>query len=82
MANVYYKIDDSKCYYTNENKEGYILRTDAAQVTYDVQIIIELYNDKFILPENSSYLFYRCTNTTFNDIDKWDTSNVTDNKGG
>ena len=70
MANVYYKLNGDNCYYTNENKTGYTLRSDRSQISNAKNIIIELYNDKFILPNDSSYLFYYAKNTSFNDIDK------------
>ena len=76
MANVYYKIDGDNCYYTNENKSGYTLRSPTNYISREKIVIIELYNDKFILPENSSHLFQTCNNITFNDMNKWDTSEV------
>ena len=78
MADVYYKIDGNNCYFTNEQKTGYTLHTAGDTVTENKYVTIELYNNKFVLPENSSYLFSYASNTTFNDIDKWDTSEVTD----
>lgn len=42
------------------------------------KVIIELYNDKFIPPSNKPSAFSGVSNTTFNDTDKWDTSDVTD----
>ena len=77
MENIYYKIDGQNVYCTNEQKDGYTLHQDGISSFNDKNVIIELYNDKFILPENSPFLFYGCTNSTFNDMDKWDTSNVT-----
>ena len=78
MANVYYKIDGDRVYYTNEHKSGYTLRDQYDhEITNSRYVTVELYNDKFELPANSSYLFYCASNNTFNDTDKWDISNVT-----
>ena len=75
MANVYYKIDGDNCYYTNENKSGYTLRPEGSQtIPGSKNVIIELYNNKFVFPGDARYLFMKATNTAFNDIDKWDTS--------
>ena len=68
-ASIYYKQTSTTCYYTNENKTGYSLFTpltidhctdsttsviiEQHSVTKDRDVVIELYNDKFILPENS-----------------------------
>ena len=77
MAEVYYKIDGDNIYYTNENKTGYTLRTASSDVTTNKTVIIELYNDKFVFPVDSSKLFWKANNETFNDMDKWDTSECT-----
>ena len=81
MANVYYKIDGSNCYYSNEFKGGYKYWSNPGSITgspsYNRNIIIELYNNKFILPGSCRLLFAGITNTTFNDMDKWDSSEVT-----
>ena len=86
MANVYYKLSGVNCFYTNEAKSGYTLYDKAnfqhdASPTIGYQTVIELYNNKFILPENSYQLFYHSSSTSFNDMDKWDTSQVV-NMGG
>lgn len=70
MANVYIHVDGSTIYYTNEAKEGYTLRPEYSQDSGGKFVVVELYNNKFILPENSSYLFYNATNTSFNDMNK------------
>ena len=67
MANVYYRVNGSTIYYTNEAKEGYTLRPNDSQVSSGKFAIVELYNDKFILPEISSNLFLAATNTSFED---------------
>lgn len=78
---VYYKYDNDNCYYTNEQKSDYAVYSkdswaggnSPANGRY---VTVELYNNKFVLPEDSSDLFLGAKNTTFN-ADKWDTSNVT-----
>lgn len=78
MADVYYKIDGTNCYYTNEPKDGYSTNgIGYIAVASGKNIIIELYNDKFVFPERAHCLFEGCTNLEFNDIDKWDTSQCT-----
>ena len=72
---VYYKIDGSNCYYTNENKSGYTELTRAissseSSPAYNHNVVVELYDNKFILPAESNYLFSGATNTTFNDMNK------------
>lgn len=76
MANVYYRVDGSNIYYTNEAKTGYELRSTDSRVSANRAVTIELYNDKFILPAISSNLFSSAVNTSFDNIDKWDTSEV------
>ena len=77
MSNVYYRVDGSTIYYTNESKTGYELRSTDSWVSANRAVTIELYNDKFILPAISSNLFFSAANTSFDNIDKWDTSGVT-----
>jgi hypothetical protein len=75
MANVYYKISGETCYYTNENKSGYSLFV-ASSETYPpspstrCNVVIELYNNKFVFPTNARGLFILAKNTSFNDMDK------------
>jgi len=92
MASIYYKKSGDNLYYTNENKTGYYLYVpynldDSGSATefnalkkycpsYKRNVIIELYNNKFILPSDSRWLFFYSTNTEFNDMDKWDFSEV------
>ena len=92
MASIYYKKSGDNLYYTNENKTGYYLYVpynldDSGSATefnalkkycpsYERNVIIELYNNKFILPSDSRWLFFYSTNTEFNDMDKWDFSEV------
>ena len=80
MADVYYRNDGNTVYYRNGQASGYKIRPNwdplnvETQISSGKTIIIELVNDKFILPYNSSYLFGGAANSTFNDMDKWDTS--------
>ena len=79
-VNIYYKIDGDNLYYTNENKTGYTLlpwNTVSVIGSNGKNIIIELWGGKFRLREDSENLFFHALNTTFNDMDKWDTSSVT-----
>ena len=75
MANVYYKIDGNDIYYTNEEKVGYTLRDQDSNISRYKNVIIELYNDKFIFPQYSGDLFNGALNTSF-DTSKWDTSDA------
>ena len=75
---VYYFYDsEGNAYLTNEHKEGYSNFEDGQWDPNSKNVIIELYRNRFVLPEDSYGLFYGATNTTFNDTDKWDTSGVT-----
>ena len=79
-VNIYYKVDGDNLYYTNENKTGYTLlpeRPSSVIGSNGKNIIIELWDGKFRLREDSGSLFIYSLNTAFNDMDKWDTSNVT-----
>ena len=81
MANVYYKIDGNNIYYTNEAKSGYeLLDSHHERVSLGKEVIIELYNDKFIFPENAWCLFTQCTNSEF-DTSHWETSQCTNMEG-
>ena len=87
MADVYYRKDGSTIYYRNGWASGYTIRPNwdpmdvNTQVSSSKNVIIELVDDKFILPYNSSYLVAGAVNSTFNDMDKWDTSEVRDMTG-
>ena len=80
---MYYKINDTtrECWYTNEPKSGYTKWAFTYPVfgdnapSHNRTVHIELYNDKFILPEYSVCLFYNSRNTNW-DTSKWDTSEV------
>ena len=77
-AAVYYKEDsEGNVYYTNEPKAGYSLRGSSSTYFYEKNYIVELYKNKFILPQDSGNLFYHATNVEFNDTDKWDSHLVT-----
>ena len=78
LANVYYKVDGDNIYYCNEQKEDYlpIVNSELTSLISHKKVIIELTDDKFILPEDSSYLFSTASNSSYNDTDKWVTSNV------
>ena len=77
---VYYKTDSSTfpatMYLTNEEKTGYTLRPENNMWTAGKNVVIELYNDKFILPKNCKVFFFNAENSSFNDMDKWDWSEV------
>ena len=82
MADVYYKIDNttspSIVYFTNQNKNGYTKRTAGKTLNLTgKKFAVELYNDKFILPEDSSYLFWGLSRNNIIDTTRWDTSEVT-----
>ena len=72
MADVYFKKTTTTTYFTNEpGKTGYKLRTveDHAKAneynpTWRRTVVIELYNDAFILPEDSNHMFVNIENTS------------------
>ena len=80
MANIFYKIDGDYCYLCNQRKDGYTLytRSGITGVCPRKIAIIELTDGKFTLPADSAYLFDSAYNTTYNDMDKWDTSDCTE----
>ena len=89
FVKLYAKVDGDNIYLTNEPKEGtidepkdgYTLVTDTQNLCRYKNVIIELYHDAFILPSDCGDMFARCTNTTFNDMTKWDTADVYDASG-
>ena len=75
MANVYYKSEGNIVYFSNQNQSGWQQWTKSLHFIYDTYTAqINLYNNKFILPEDATGLFSGFLNTTFNDTDKWDLS--------
>lgn len=80
MAEIYYYIDSNttNTYVTNEPKGGYSLWEPGTSTHSDGRVVnVELYNDKFILPSDCSRLFYKAANTSFDNTEKWDTSEAT-----
>lgn len=58
MADVYYNfVDRYNIYLTNDPTKGYTLWTPGTIICSSRDVEIELYNGKFILPQNASYLF-------------------------
>ena len=79
---VYYYADTYGQYikFTNEMKANYkVWDPSVADLNHSRAITVELYNNKFILPTNSSHLFNFASNSrdTLN-ILNWDTSHVED----
>ena len=74
MADVYYsETVNNTVHFTNEPKVGWT-KYSYPTLTPTMggnKAIIDLYDDKFILPENARRMFCGATNTTFNDTDKW-----------
>ena len=78
-VNIYYMIDsEGNLHYCNEQKTGYSMRPNGNQsLASGRHVIVELTDGKFILPSDSSYLFYGATNEEFTNSRKWVTDYVT-----
>ena len=80
MSDVYYKVDGSNVYVTNQNKSGYtLLNQDDTNIHVGEgkNVLVEAYDNKFVLPKNPSSIFYGSTNSSFNLTSYWDGSEVT-----
>ena len=74
-ADGYYIVnhDTEEIYYSNDPRklnEGYRLRPAGNMSSVNRHVIVELYFDEFKFPEDAGGLFYNCTNTGFDNIDK------------
>ena len=83
MADVYYKIDGSTIYYSNDNLEGYTLRPDGAKLSDGKYIDFDLDgNTEFYLPSDCSYLCYGALNEDgLSDAYRFVGSNITSTVG-
>ena len=75
-------IDVGYNYSTRKFNNSYVAycTLNSTNSMYDIVIYSKIGN-KFVLPQNSAYMFCYCSNLTTLDVSKFDTSNVTDMKG-
>ena len=84
MADVYYKVDGDNVYYSNlQEDSSYTLRPVESPVTEGKNVIVLLHSkpgysiELFEFPEDAGYLFYRATNTTFENSSNWSVGGTT-----
>lgn len=82
MANLYYWYDNTNTtvYFSNTQVTAqYVLWQQSTTVSNAYKDATEVVTPTtIVLPENISYMFYRCANITTLDLSNWDMRSVTD----